>query len=350
MAFLQSWAAGLSAHKFLQESPFSVITPKGVRCQICPNNCLVLEGETGKCRTHLVRSGKLYTNAYGNPCAVHVDPIEKKPLFHFLPSSSTYSIATAGCNLACLNCQNWEISQQTPSEIQNVELFPEKAVSEAIRNSCQSIAYTYTEPVAFYEYMLETAKTARLHGIRNLMISNGYINEKPLRNIAKYIDAANIDLKSFHHDTYVKLTGGSLQPILNTLKVLKEEGVWLEITSLILPGWNDSSEMISEMCDWLYTNGFKDTPLHFSRFYPLHKLNKVPPTPEATLSEARETALNAGLNYVYIGNVHGSMAENTQCPKCKAVVILRNGFAVLKNDIKNGSCGFCGHVIAGVWS
>lgn len=336
--------------RFSKPSPYAVDTPKGVKCQICPNNCILREGTESICRTHMVFSGKLYTTAYGNPCSVHVDPIEKKPLFHYLPNTASFSIATAGCNLACLNCQNWEISQQNPSMTRNMDLFPDKVVEQAIIHKCKSIAYTYAEPIAFYEYTYDTAKLARSHGIKNLMISNGYINEKPLRDLAQYIDAANINLKSFSEETYAKLNGGSLKPILNTLKILKEEGVWLEITNLVVPGWTDSLSMIKEMCDWLVDNGFQDTPLHFSRFFPIYKLTSLPFTPEATLNKARQIALSSGIKYVYIGNVPGTIAENTYCPKCKKVVIERKGFTIIQNNLDHGNCKFCQQKIAGGWA
>jgi pyruvate formate lyase activating enzyme len=335
--------------KFSKESPYAVNTPKGVKCQICPNNCILREGLDSICRTHVVKDNKLYTIAYGNPCSVHADPIEKKPLFHFLPATSSFSIATAGCTFACLNCQNWEISQQSPKETRNIELFPEKVVEEAIRNGCRSIAYTYSEPIAFYEYTFDTARIAKSRGIKNLLISNGYINEKPLLDLSKYLDAANINLKSFSEETYAKLNGGSLQPILNTLKILKSEGVWLEITNLVVPGWTDDLAMIKEMCDWLVNNGFINTPLHFSRFHPLYKLTSLPFTPLATLERAREIALKTGIEYVYIGNVPGTVHENTYCPQCKKTVIERRGFTILNNNLKNGTCKFCDRKIAGVW-
>ena len=336
--------------KYSKESPYYVVTPKGVKCQICPNSCVLREGYDSICRTHVVKDNKLYTIAYGNPCSMHVDPIEKKPLYHFLPASRSFSIATAGCNLACLNCQNWEISQQSPRNTQNIDLFPSKVVEEAMKNGCKSIAYTYSEPTAFYEYMFDTARLAKARGIKNLMISNGYINERPLRDLARYIDAANIDLKSFSDDVYAKLTGGSLNPVLSTLKILKESGVWLEITNLIVPGWNDQTAMITEMCTWLVKNGFSDTPLHFSRFFPLYKLTSIPYTPEATLLRAQAIAIKAGIKYVYVGNIPGSPAENTYCPSCKRTVIERRGFTILTNNLKSGSCKFCGTKIAGVWS
>jgi pyruvate formate lyase activating enzyme len=335
--------------KFSKESPYSVATPKGIKCQICPNNCILKEGLDSICRTHVVKDGKLYTIAYGNPCSVHNDPIEKKPLFHFLPATSSFSIGTAGCNFACLNCQNWEISQQSPKDTRNIDLFPDKVVEEALKNGCKSIAYTYSEPIAFYEYAFDTAKLARTRGIKNLLISNGFINDRPLRDLIRYIDAANINLKSFSDETYAKLNGGSLQPVLNTLKVLKSEGIWLEITNLIVPGWTDDLSMINDMCEWLVVNGFEDNPLHFSRFHPLHKLTSLPYTPLETLDKARNIALKKGIHYVYIGNVPGTTAENTYCPTCKKIVIERRGFTILAKNLLNDKCKFCNTKIAGVW-
>lgn len=335
--------------KFMKESPYAVITPKGVKCQICPNNCILKEGLDSICRTHVVNGGKLYTIAYGNPCSVHTDPIEKKPLFHYLPATSSFSIATAGCNFACLNCQNWEISQQSPKDTRNVELFPDKVVEGAISNGCKSIAYTYSEPIAFYEYMFDTSRLAKARGIKNLLISNGFINEKPLRDLCKYLDAANINLKSFSEETYARLNGGSLQPILNTLKILRGEGVWLEITNLVIPGWTDDLNMIREMCEWLVVNGFNENPLHFSRFHPLHKLTSLPYTPLDTLEKARNIALKTGIRYVYIGNVPGTPAESTYCPTCKKTMIERRGFAILGINLTSDRCKFCNTKIAGVW-
>ena len=336
--------------KFSKESPYYIVTPKGIKCQICPNNCILKEGIDSICRNHVVDGDKLYTIAYGNPCSMHIDPIEKKPLFHYLPASESFSIATAGCTLACLNCQNWEISQQSPRNTRNMDLMPAHAVEEAAKSGCKSIAYTYSEPIAFYEYTFDTARLARARGIKNLLISNGYVNEKPLRDLSKYLDAANINLKSFSEEIYARLNGGSLQPILNTLKILKEEGVWLEITNLIVPSWTDNLDMIREMCDWLYKNGFAENPLHFSRFFPLYKLTSLPYTPEATLNKARDIAIKAGIKYVYIGNVPGTKAENTFCPSCKKTVIERKGFSILANHLNNGKCKFCSAKIAGVWS
>lgn len=336
--------------KFSKEGMFYVTTPRGVKCQICPNLCVIREGSEGNCRSRVNLNGKLISIGYGNPCAVHVDPIEKKPLYNFLPGSKAYSIATAGCNLACLNCQNWEISQASPRDTRNYDLMPAKVVDEAIRNKCASIAYTYSEPVTFFEYTYDTSKIARSKGIKNIIVSAGYINEAPLRELAKYIDAANIDLKSFKDEIYAKLNGGSLEPVLNTLKILKEMKVWLEITNLIVPSWTDDLNMIEQMCKWLYSNGFADTPLHFSRFHPQYKLTQLPATPVNTLIKARETALKTGLKYVYIGNVPGTASENTYCPNCGKLVIERKGFTIVSNNLISSRCKYCKSVVAGVWN
>jgi len=335
--------------KWSKEGLYYSETPRGVKCLICPNECTLKENEESTCHNRINIKNKLYTIAYGNPCAVHIDPVEKKPLYHFLPSSKAFSIATAGCNLACLNCQNWTISQVSPRETQNYDLMPIRVVEESIKSNCESIAYTYSEPLTFYEYTLDTSKIAREKGIKNIIVSAGYINEEPLRNLCKYIDAANIDLKSFKDSIYLKLNAGKLQPVLNTLKVIREEGVWLEITNLIVPGWTDNMGMIKEMCTWLFENGFEYTPLFFSRFQPQYKLTQLPATPLATLNKAREIAMNAGLKYVYNGNVPGSDAENTYCHKCKKPLIIRRGFTILENNLINGSCKFCKTKIPGVW-
>jgi len=336
--------------KWTKEALFYMSSPKGVQCQICPNECNIKEGESGDCRNRVNQNGKLVSIAYGNPCAVHIDPIEKKPLLHFLPGSKAFSVATAGCNLACLNCQNWSISQKSPEETQNYDLLPGKLVESCLENKCESIAYTYSEPITFYEYTFDSSTLARQAGIKNVLVSAGYINREPLLKLCKVTDAANIDLKSFSNEIYIKLNGGKLQPILDTLVTMKKEGVWLEITNLIVPSWTDDLDMIKRMCGWLAENGFVENPLHFSRFQPLYKLTQLPPTPVAVLKNAREIALNEGLKHVYIGNVPGLDAENTVCPKCKKNVVERRGFSILQNHIANGKCKFCGTPVAGVWN
>jgi pyruvate formate lyase activating enzyme len=336
--------------KWSREAYHYKITPRGVECTNCPNNCTLKRMETSKCRNRINVKDKLYSIAYGNPCAVHIDPIEKKPFYHVLPSSRAFSIATAGCNFACLNCQNWEISQKSPKETVNIDLMPASVVEACLKNNCESIAYTYAEPTVFYEYVYDTARLAKASGIKNVYKSNGYINEQPLRMLCKYLDAANIDLKGFTESTYLKLNAGKLAPVLRTLQVLNEEGVWLEITNLVIPSWTDDMKTIRNMCKWLVANNLDENPLHFSRFSPLHKLTQLPSTPLLTLQKARETALAEGIKYVYIGNVPGANCEDTICPKCSKNVVERKGFRVIQNNIVNGKCKFCGQKIAGVWT
>ena len=336
--------------KWSREAYHYKVTPRGVECTNCPNNCTLKRMETSKCRNRINVKDKLYSIAYGNPCAVHIDPIEKKPFYHVLPSSRAFSIATAGCNFACLNCQNWEISQKSPKETLNIDLMPASVVEACLKNNCESIAYTYAEPTVFYEYVYDTARLAKASGIKNVYKSNGYINEQPLRMLCKYLDAANIDLKGFTESTYLKLNAGKLAPVLRTLQVLKEEGVWLEITNLIIPSWTDDMKTIRNMCKWLVANNLDENPLHFSRFSPLHKLTQLPSTPLLTLQKARETALSEGMKYVYIGNVPGANCEDTICPKCSKNVVERKGFRVIQNNIVDGKCKFCGYKVAGVWT
>ena len=335
--------------KWSKEAMFYTETARGLRCLICPNECTLKPGELSDCRNRISKNGKLYTIAYGNPCAIHVDPVEKKPLYHFLPSSRAFSVATAGCNLACLNCQNWTISQKSPTETDNYDLMPDKLVNEAIKNNCPSIAYTYSEPITFFEYTTDSAKLAKQAGLKNILVSAGFINEEPLRYLSQHIDAANIDLKSFSDSIYLKLNAGKLQTILNTLKILHEEGVWLEITNLIIPGWTDDLNMIKKMCDWLYQNELYNYPLHFSRFHPQYKLNQLPPTPVSTLKKAREIALDSGIKFVYIGNAPGADASNTYCPKCDELLIERKGFRIILINIELGKCKHCQEEIPGVW-
>jgi len=305
-------------------------------------------GTTGVCRTRRNDNGTLVTLGYGNPCAVHVDPIEKKPLYHVLPGSKSFSIAVAGCNLRCKNCQNYTISQASPLETRNLNLPPEMVISEAVNSGCTTIAYTYSEPIVWYEYMFDTAKLARKAGLKNLMITCGSINTDPLRELCQYMDAANIDLKSFSEKIYNRLNAGSLQPILDAIKHARECGMWVEITNLIVPQWTDDLDMIRSMCKWIRDTVGKDVPLHFSRFTPMYKLAHLYPTPAKILEAAKKTAQEEGLNYVYVGNVAGEDI-NTYCPKCGKPVIKRIGYLVKSNKIKDGKCGFCGYPIPGVW-
>ncbi|MFH0867575.1 MAG: AmmeMemoRadiSam system radical SAM enzyme [Bacteroidota bacterium] len=319
------------------------------QCNLCPNACKLPDGGRSICRNKFNVGGKYYTIAYGNPCIVNTDPIEKKPLFHFFPQTSIYSLAIAGCNLRCLNCQNWTISQIGPESTDNLSLYPDDVIKICQDTGLTAIAFTYSEPTAFYEYMLETSKQASEAGIKVVVVSNGYINKEPLKELCKYIDAASINLKSFKDSIYQELNSATLQPVLDTLQTYKDNSVWLEIINLVIPTWTDDITMIGEMCEWLNKNGFSETPLHFSRFTPMYKLTNLPYTPVSTLEKARETAISAGLKYVYIGNVPGNEAENTFCPGCSKKIISRKGFTILENHINNGNCEYCSTAIAGIW-
>lgn len=322
---------------------------KTVQCELCPNGCVLEEGQRSRCRTRVNRNGTLYSLVYGKPCAVHVDPIEKKPFFHFLPGTSAFSIATAGCVLSCKFCQNWQISQASPEDTDTYDLPPEKVVKNALSYRCKSVTYTYTEPTVFYEYMYDTAVIAKKSGIRNTMHSCGYINKKPLRRLSRYMDAADIDLKGFTEDFYARICNGRLKPVLDSLVVLKEEKVWIEITNLVVPTLNDDMKSIRDMSGWIMKNLGADVPLHFSRFFPHYKLTNLPPTPLETLAEARKTAMDAGLRFVYIGNIRHE-AESTYCPKCKKLLIERIGYFVKQNNVSEGRCRFCRADIPGVWT
>ncbi len=320
---------------------------ESVKCLICPHCCVLKPGESGLCRTHRNENGKLVTLAYGNPVALNIDPIEKKPLYHFFPGSKTFSFSTRGCNLRCLNCQNYHISQAAPSNEDAYLLEPVSLVKSAIEQHCASISYTYTDPVAFFEYATETAQKSKEAGLLNVIVSAGYIRPKPLQEWCSCMDAANIDLKVFDDGIYQKLNGVRLKPMLKTLNQLKKANVWLEITNLLIPGWTDSLSTIEKMCIWLVRNGFQDTPVHFSRFYPTYKLKDVPPTPVRTIEMAYEIAKSTGINYVYSGNLPGHDADNTYCPYCKEKIIERNGFNISSINLKNNCCKYCGHSIAG---
>ena len=322
---------------------------KLVKCGLCPRRCVVPPGGRGHCEVRENRDGVYYTLTYGNPCAIHVDPIEKKPFYHFLPSSTAFSIATAGCNLDCKFCQNWEISQARPEELANYDLPPADLVEAALASGSRSIAYTYSEPTIFFEYMLDCAKLARAQGLRNVYHSNGFIQPEPLRELAAYLDAANIDLKGFTDEYYADMSDGSLEPVLRTLKILKEEGVHLEITTLLVPGRNDDPETLTKMCRWVRDNLGASVPVHFSRFHPQHRLQNLPPTPVERLEAARNIALGEGLEYVYIGNVPGHAGNSTYCPVCSAELIHRIGYSVEVRGVVDGRCAECGAVIDGVW-
>jgi len=328
---------------------YEKLEDKKVHCFLCPHNCKIPNGSRGVCRARMNKGGKLYSLVYGEPCSYNIDPVEKKPLFHFFPGSLAYSIGTAGCNLKCLFCQNWEISQAKPEDVNSIEMLPEDVVKEAIANGCQSIAYTYTEPTIFGEYVLDCAKLARKKGLKNIMVTNGYINEKPLKEIYKYIDAANVDLKGFDEDYYKRICSATLEPVLKTLKLLKKMKVWTEITTLIVPGYNDNMKEFESECKWIKENLGSSTVFHISRFFPCYKMQNVPVTPEETIRKAKKIA-DKYLNYVYVGNIHIDNADDTFCLKCKNPVIRRSGYSIIANDLDNGKCSKCKTKIPGVWN
>jgi len=321
-----------------------------IQCELCPRRCRVPNGKRGYCRVRENRDGKYYSLVYGNPCAVHLDPIEKKPFFHLLPSTTSFSLATAGCNLQCKFCQNWEISQASPEDVYGYEVPPELIVSKAKEMGASSIAYTYVEPTIFYEYMSDIGALAKKAGLLNVYHSNGFINPEPLRNLCSVLDAANIDLKGYTEEFYREVCDGELKPVLETLKTLRKEKVHLEITHLVIPTKNDDMPILKEMCLWIKKELGAETPIHFSRFYPLYKLKSLPPTPVSTLERARAVALSAGLEYVYIGNVPGHEGENTFCPKCRKIILQRSGYVVGEVHVKGGKCSYCGKPIPGIWA
>jgi pyruvate formate lyase activating enzyme len=328
---------------------FTPLSDGRIRCELCPRFCQVEKGKRGYCRVRENRDGQYYSLVYGNPCAVHVDPIEKKPFYHVLPGTLSFSLATAGCNLNCKFCQNWEISQARPDDTLNYRLSPEQAVEAAARRQCRSIASTYVEPTIFIEYMLDLGRLAREQRLLKVVHSNGYINAGPLQDLCRVLDAACIDWKGFTDEYSRELTEGSLNPVLATLKQLKNQKVHTEIVTLIVPGKNDDMQQIRAMSRWIRTELGPEVPLHFTRFTPLYKLKSLAPTPVATLEQAWKTAIEEGLHFVYIGNVPGHEAEHTTCPQCKTRVIERTGYRIQVIQLQDGKCAKCGQAIPGIW-
>jgi pyruvate formate lyase activating enzyme len=329
---------------------------KKVQCQLCNQYCLISDGGRGLCGVRENHDGTLYTLVYGKVIAEHIDPIEKKPLFHFLPGTTSYSIATVGCNLRCSFCQNADISQASltslplpegevrrgwEQRIPGEDRTPEQIVREALHNDCASIAYTYTEPTIFAEFALDVMKLAREQGLKNVWVSNGYTTKEALETVAPYLEAANIDLKFFNDETYWRICGCHLAPILETLKLYKKLKIWLEITTLIIPGQNDDEKQLTDIAEFIVKELGVNTPWHISRFFPTYKMNAVSPTPEATIKQAYEIGKKAGLKYIYAGNTLSDGMENTYCPKCGQVVIKRFGYDIERLDDK-GKCKNCG--------
>ena len=274
-----------------------------VECMLCPHHCRIAEGKTGVCRSRRNQGGVLVSEVYGKPCALAIDPIEKKPLYHFHPGTTCLSLACTGCNFRCLNCQNHDISQVSPSDVSHYELSPEDIVALCQKHHCPGIAYTYTEPLTYLEYIIDCARLAHEAGLWNILVTAGYVCQEPLTDLLPYLDAANVDLKSFSDYIYNKVSGGHLQPVLDTILAMKQAGVWVEITNLVIPNVNDDMDMIRQMCRWLADSDLAEAPLHFSRFFPRYKMQDTPPTPIATLKAAKSIAEEEGIVHVYLGNV-----------------------------------------------
>ena len=285
------------------ESGITNLHQQTVECLLCPHHCRIPDGKTGICRSRHNHNGTLISEVYAQPCALAIDPIEKKPLYHFHPGTTCLSIACTGCNFRCLNCQNHDISQVSPSDVNHYELSPEDIVALCQKHHCPGIAYTYTEPLTYIEYIIDCARLAHEAGLWNILVTAGYVCQEPLKDLLPYIDAANIDLKSFSDDIYNKVCGGHLQPVLDTILTMRDAGVWTELTNLIIPGINDDMNMIRQMCQWLASNGLADVPLHFSRFFPRFKMQDKYPTPIQTLRVAKQVAEEEGITHVYLGNV-----------------------------------------------
>jgi len=333
----------------MKEAMFYERENGNVRCGLCRFNCLISDGARGICAVRENRGGTLYSLVYGKLCAGHVDPIEKKPLFHIMPGSKTYSIATPGCNFHCLHCQNHTISQVDRNDpILGRVQTPQEVVQQAVTNNCRSISYTYTEPTIFYEFAYDAARLAKEAGLKNIFVTNGYISKEALATIAPFLDAANIDLKGFSEDFYRDTIHARLSEVLDSIIEYRKKGIWLEITTLIIPGLNDSDTELQGIADFIVTNLGIDTPWHVSQFYPTYRLTDHPRTPITTLRRARGIGRAAGLRYVYEGNIPGEGGEDTSCPSCSQLLIKRYGYSIVSNMVTDGSCPDCGTSIAGI--
>lgn len=359
-------AAGVCLSSFIPNLVFAESLPEGLkealwyeklpnaktRCTLCPNFCERAHGENGMCRSRGNRNGVYYSLSYGKPCVISLDEAEKCPLYHFQLSGKAFSIATAGCNLFCKFCQNWTFSQVSPEDaIKSYDLSPEAVVAKAKENNCTAISYFYTEPTVYYEYMLDTARLARRAGLKNIMVTAGYINPKPLCEILPHLDAVTMGIKGWNEKFYREYIGGELGHVKETIQELsRNKNVWWEAVNLVIPTLNDDMNDIAGMAKWLRDTAGAERPLHFSRFRPEYRLKLLPMTPYATLTRARDLARKEGLQYVYIGNMPGHEGANTWCPSCGKMVVERLAFTVLKKNIVNGCCAFCNHTIKGVWT
>lgn len=329
---------------------YATLPDNRVRCHLCAHRCLIADDSMGICQVRENRGGTLYSLVYGRTISQQIDPVEKKPLFHFYPGSTAYSIATPGCNFRCAWCQNWEISQMPREQhlIAGYEASPEQIVADAQQAGCRSIAYTYTEPTIFFEYAYDIARSARAAGLANIFVTNGYMTTDALETIQPYLDAANVDLKAFRDRTYRHYVGARLQPVLDSLKTIKRLGIWLEVTTLVIPNLNDDPAELRDAARFVAQELGPDTPWHLSRFYPAYQMVDVPPTLVETLYRARDIGREAGLRYVYIGNVPSEASQNTLCPECGELLVERFGLGVRHNFLQDGSCPTCGQSIPGI--
>ena len=336
--------------KYVIEARFYEKLPhKKIKCVLCPRECVIDDRERGYCGVRENREGIYYSLVYSRPCTYHVDPIEKKPLFHFFPGSQAFSIATAGCNVNCKFCQNWEISQVRPEQIRSIYLPPDKTARSAKQSGSLSIAYTYSEPTIFFEYMEDTAIAGKEMGVKSVVITAGYISEKPLIQLCQNVDAIKVDLKAFTENYYRDVVNGELKPVLDSLITMLKHNVWTEIVYLVVPTLNDSEKEFSDLAKWIKKYLGSIVPIHFTRLHPSYLIKNLPPTPVKTLERAWEIARAEGLNYVYIGNVPGHDAENTFCPACGKIVISRRGYFIKDITIESGRCVNCSNEIAGKW-
>ncbi|MCD6454030.1 MAG: AmmeMemoRadiSam system radical SAM enzyme [Candidatus Aminicenantes bacterium] len=329
---------------------YKKLPERRVQCLLCPRECIVGDKERGYCGVRENRGGKYVTLVYGRPVTVALDPIEKKPLFHFLPGKQAFSIATAGCNVNCKFCQNWQISQVRPEQVRSLNLPPEATARLAYRYHAPIIAYTYTEPIVFAEYMLDTAREASRRGIRNVIVTGAHVLPEPWKDIVSAMDGIKIDLKAFTEEFYQRIVRGHLKPVLDAIVAAAKSGKWLEIVYLVIPTLNDNLDNIRKMSRWLVREVGRDVPVHFSRFFPMYMLKNLPATPVKTLESAREVAMSEGLKFVYVGNIPGHPGESTYCPRCGKTIIKRVGYEIKEIHIKNGKCEYCGEPIPGVWS
>lgn len=339
-----------SSDNLIEAKFYSCLDNEEIQCQLCFRNCTIPEGKRGFCQARENRKGILYTLTYGKPVAVHIDPVEKEPLFHVNPGTNTLCIGTATCNLRCKNCINWHIAHKTPEEVEALSMTPDEVIEAALRRNIKAICFTYNEPTQQYEYMYDIAVRAKEEKMKISFHSNGGMSPLALEALMPLTNSVSIDLKAFDADIYSRLTGGELQPVLDSLKLIRERGIWLEIICLLIPGWTDNHEDIRKSCIWIRDNLGAETPVHYSRFFPTCQLTGLPPTSLSVLEQANDIARETGLHYAYINNVAGHEYGHTYCHQCSEILVKRKGLLIQQNNIENGKCLFCGYKIPGIWN